>query len=1259
MGKLIRLELFNFKSYKGHHILLFGDSYFTSIIGPNGSGKSNSMDAISFVLGIKSSHLRSAHLKDLVYRGRVLKTSKINDDGSAAEPTTNGHTNGHVNGDDKDKSARNDPKTAWVMAVYEDDAGDEQRWKRSITSQGSSEYRINDRVVTAQQYNEALETENILIKARNFLVFQGDVEAIAAQSPQDLTRLIEQISGSLEYKVEYEKRQSEADQAAENSNFQLQRRRGINSEIKQYQEQKREAENFQSKMEERDAAIVSHILWKLYHFQQIMDDSSAKIQEHQENLKEFRRNVESFEKKLEVARKAQADAAKEVHRIERQIKRQEKEIEDKENSLIPIEEKVQQTNNQADTIRKRIDAVRKERDEQRKLIAKIEKDLATVHKAQKQFEDQWKETMKKQGKELSDTDRKEYNSLRAQAMNKSSENQAKLENLNRQLKTDEVTVNSLKGKVDGYHAAVEKLETEVAAIQERINTTEGAVEQISGEMDAKKKEFNQVQSERVRTNQRRTELDEKLQDVLKKLLEADDGRRQNDKEARMKEMVTSLKRIYPGVKGRVGELCKPKQKKFDEAVITALGRDFDSVIVDSEKTGVECVQYLKDQRFPPITFIPLDNIKVNAVNTAVKGISGARLTIDAIDFDSSLERAMSYACGSSIVCDTLDIAKHVCYERRIQVKAVTLEGFVIHKAGLMTGGRGPENKGNKRRFEEHDVQNLQKMADKFRDEIEKLPRADRRGAAEETLQIELAGLDQRLRFAKSELAAFKQNLAGKKKELDHVKRQLREWQPKFKEEDNKLQKTRASVEKFKVAIAEVEDKIFGDFCERLGYSDIRAYEAQQGTLEQEAHEKRTQFDLQTSRLESNKSWETSRHNETESRLRNLEGRLKQLSKDIASYQTEKEEIEETLGSDQDSLAALQQQLDEYKAELSERTEKVNAAKTEVQRRSKDIESRQKAISGLETEVQRNSAGKFALLKRCRLEQINIPLVQGSLDDLPNEDNLLHRDPDAMDVDDGDDADLMGDAMDDHGIEIDFDQLDDNLKNPDDESIEEKLQEKISSLTSELEKLNPNMRAMERLEVVEARLKATEKDYDDSKAAFKAAKDAFDEIKTKRFELFNKAFMHIQEQISHVYKDLTRSDQYPLGGQAYLDIEEDTDQPYLSGIKYHAMPPLKRFRDMEHLSGGEKTMAALALLFAIHSYQPSPFFVLDEVDAALDNANVDKIKNYIREHAGPGMQFVVISLKTGLFQDSESLVGVYRDQEVNSSRTLTLDLRKYV
>ncbi|KFA73544.1 hypothetical protein S40288_07689 [Stachybotrys chartarum IBT 40288] len=1250
MGKLIRLELFNFKSYKGHHTLLFGDSYFTSIIGPNGSGKSNSMDAISFVLGIKSSHLRSAQLRDLVYRGRVLKTSKINDDGSAE---ANG-TNGHADGDDK--ASRGDPKTAWVMAVYEDDAGEEQKWKRSITSSGSSEYRINDRTVSAQQYNEALEAENILIKARNFLVFQGDVEAIASQSPQDLTRLIEQISGSLEHKSEYEKLQADAEQAAENQNFQLHRRRGINSEIKQYREQKREADNFQKKTEERDAAIVTQCLWKLYRFQQAMDESTAAIQDHQEDMKELRRNVESYENRLDAARKDQASAGRQVARMEKDINQKHRGIEQKENALVPVEEKIRESTQNVDRLQSQIEKVAKDRDEMADTVQKVKKDIESVEKAQQVFEKDIKEQLKKQGGEISDADRKEYNTLRAQVMARSGANQGKLENLERQRKADEVTVNSLKGKVDSIQAAIEKCEAELSSISERKSSAEAISKELADSISAKKKEFNQLQSERVRTNQKRTELEEKLEDVARKLREADDGRRQNDRETKAKEMVTSLKRIWNGVYGRIGDLCTPKQKKYDEAVIVALGRDFDSIVVETEKIALDCVQYLKDKKCAPMTFIPLDNIKVNAVNTSIKGFSGARLTIDTINFDSSVERAMSYACGSSIVCDNLDIAKHICYEKRIPVKAVTLEGYVIHKAGLMTGGRGPEPKGGKRRFEEADVQNLQRMAAKLKEEIDRLPQVDRRGTQEETLQIELQGLERRLSSVKEELAALNKNYASKKREIDNQKRQLQEIQPRYEQQAMQLSSTTKSVKEFRDAISRVEDEVFSDFCKRLGYSDIRSYEASQGKLEQEISEKRSQYEVQKQRLESRLKWEVTRYNDTESRINRMQTELRRQKQDIKTYKKEKAEIEKELRVEEDELEALRETLDEHKAELAEKNQKVAEARAELQKHSKDIESRQRDVNALETTVQKNSAHKSALLRRCRLEQIQIPLVEGTLDNLPNEDDLLRADPDAMDVD-GQDEELMDMALDDHGIEIDFSGLDDELKESDDPDVENNLTEKITSLSAELEKLNPNMRAMERLESVESRLKLTDQEYEDSKLAAHTAKEAFNDIKQRRYELFNKAFTHIQEQISNVYKDLTRSEAYPLGGQAYLDIEEDTDMPYLSGIKYHAMPPLKRFRDMEHLSGGEKTMAALALLFAIHSYQPSPFFVLDEVDAALDNANVDKIKKYIREHAGPGMQFIVISLKPGLFQDSESLVGVYRDQEVNSSRTLTLDVSR--
>jgi structural maintenance of chromosome 1 len=990
------------------------------------------MDAISFVLGIRSSQLRSTHLKDLVYRGRVLKTSKINDDGSAAAPITNGHANGDADGSDEEtqssqKPARNDPKSAWVMAVYEDDAGDEQKWKRTITSQGASEYRINDRTVTQVQYNDALEAENILIKARNFLVFQGDVEQIASQSPKDLTKLIELVSGSLEYKAEYERLQEEAEQAAENQNYNLHRRRGINSEIKQYQEQKKEAEAFQNKQDERDGAIVQHILWKLYHFQRVMEESSASIEEHQQNLKEYRRGVEKYQTQLEEAKLASSEVAKRVAKVERSIKKKEKEADEKESSLVPIDEKIGLTKTQIEKLNKRLEVLSNERAENESKIKDEKKQLGLVEKAQKQFELQWQETLKKQGKQLDEKDLKEYNTLRSQVVTKTANNQSKLDNLERQMKTDEVTVNSLKGKVEAFQANVEKLQGEVKSLQERKDATKASATEVSKEIDAKKKEFNQINSERVRTNQLRTELDEKLQEILKSLADADAGQRQNDKEAKNREMIVSLKRIFPGVRGRVGELCKPKQKKFDEAVITALGRDFDSVIVDTEKIGTECVQYLKDQRFHPMTFIPLDNIKVTAVDANLKNLAKARLTIDTIEFDSSLERAMAYACGSSIVCDDLATAKQICYKRGIQVKAVTLEGFVIHKAGLMTGGRGPE-RGNKRKFEDQDVEILRRQQQKIRDQIEALPRVNRRSAAEETLQNDLAGLGQRAEYLKSELAAFEKNLASKKRELSHEMSQLREMKPKYEEKSSALESIQETVQEFQDAVAKVEDSIFAGFCKRLGYSDIRSYEAQQGTLEQEAAEKRNAFEVQKKRLEQNLNWETNQFKDLDTRVKKMEGQITNLEKDIETYTAEKSQLEEAIDVDRAQVTELEDELHKQKEKLAAKNEKVNQARGEVAKRSKEIEQRTKAITALETEMQRNSAGRYAMLRRCKLEQIAIPLTQQSrkLDSLPVDENLLGADPDAMDVDE-EDEEAPQEAMKDYGIEVDFQGLDEDLK----------------------------------------------------------------------------------------------------------------------------------------------------------------------------------------------------------------------------------------
>lgn len=1168
------------------------------------------MDAISFVLGIKSSHLRSTHLRELVYRGRVLRKS-----------TVNGETVNGVNGHEEEESSqangsqeRNDPKSAWVMAVYEDDAGIEQKFKRTITNQGVSEYRINERVVSSQHYNEKLEEENILIKARNFLVFQGDVEAIAIQKPQDLTRLIEQVSGSLEYKAEYDRLKAELDEAAEKQAFQLNRRRGINSEIRQYQEQKREADNFQKKAAEKDQAIVTHVLWKLYHLQRQIEESSAEIQRHQNDIKEHRRGLEKYERSLDAAKKDHVQAARGVGKAEKAIKAKEKEIEDNISSLVPIDEQISVSTKQLTKYANRANTIVKERGGQAATVSQLEKDLATVEKAQVQWQKEWDQSASRMGGQLSSADLQQYTRLREELNKRASADLSRVQRLKNERAPVEATYNNLKNSVESTEYRLKSLENEHSAISERRDAVTDAVHQIQTEIDAKKKELNAATSKRLQATRQRTELDEKLAEVARKLLEADDGRRTSEKERRMKETIAMLKRTYPGVKGRVHELCKPKQKKYQEAVSTVLGRHFDAVVVDTEATAKQCIEYLRDHRSGQATFIPLDTIQVKAVNTNLKGMHrGMRPAIETIDYDQSVSRAISYACGNAIVCDDLSIAKELCYNRNVDAKAVTLDGSVIHKGGLMTGGRGREQ--NTRRWDDAEVDRLNKLKDKLMEEFTSLPQERSRVAEEQALQNELSGLESRLRYTKEELDALHKNIQSKKREVDHIKGHLREERPKMQAEFDKLEKIGEDINDYQESVNNVENEIFAEFCQRHGFDDLRDYEARQGSLQQEAAQKKLEFVTQKGKIEGQLNFERTRLQSTDDRLQALRDKEQRDKTTIDELNEQRQGIQDDLDTLKSELDELNAQLEGQKELQSTAAEKLTKQKQEVQKRASEMSSTFNRIAELEGGMQRHSTTRYGLLRRCKIENIALPLTEASadLESVPiNE--LPLEDADTMDVDEEDPTSsaLKTHSVTDYGVEPDFDALDDDLKDEDGEAVDQKLQDDIAKLSTTLEKMQPNSHAAQRLATVEARARDTEQEYEDSRTQYRELKASFEDVTESRNELFNKAFSHISEQIEPIYSNLTKSDEFPAGGRAYLTADEE--EPYLAGVNYHTMPPTKRFRDMEHLSGGEKTMAALALLFAIHSYQPSPFFVLDEVDAALDNANVGKLVNYVRNHA---------------------------------------------
>lgn len=487
----------------------------------------------------------------------------------------------------------------------------------------------------------------------------------------------------------------------------------------------------------------------------------------------------------------------------------------------------------------------------------------------------------------------------------------------------------------------------------------------------------------------------------------------------------------------------------------------------------------------------------------------------------------------------------------------------------------------------------------------------------------------------------------------------------------------ANINRVQEEINRVEDHIFEDFCAEINVPTIRDYEAMQYGVSDEVTEQRAQFASQKSRLETQLAFEKDQLNELIARLQKLETTL---TKDA----TQKSKLEADVAGMTGKTEQLQSKLQSYEKELQKQIHleeqkqiDINEVSRALEAKGKNVEELLREFRAVESEYEKVRAERVAIFRKCKLEGINLPLTRGSMDDIIIEEtnnNSTQRTADdnesvsdassvtsstnstAQSVSTDMELDVPVSQMSiqstDWEVEVDFSTVGAAQRRDDSARLDHEFQEQIKKYGDEIEQMAPNLKAVSRLEGVHERLSVAEQEFNAARATAKSAKEAFNLVKQKRYAKFFAAFSHISEKIDTVYKDLTKSPTFTLGGTAYLTAE-DQDEPYLEGITYHALPPMKRFRDMEQLSGGEKSVAALALLFAIHSFKPSPFFVLDEVDAALDNTNVSTVASYIRQHATPDFQFIVISLKHTLYEKAESLVGIYRDQDLNSSKTMTL------
>ena len=367
MGRLLGLELHNFKSYKGTVKVGFGDSSFTSVIGPNGSGKSNLMDSISFVLGIRSSSLRSSAISDLIYRGS--KSDKDNGNGSGTTPFSAYVKAFYQTSNDADNNDSSDssPKIVELM--------------RTVSPDGTTTYHLNGRQVTYKEYSSFLESENILIKTKNFLVFQGDVEHMAAQSPTDLTRLFEQISGSLKYKREYDSLKEQIERLSRATAESIKNRRRIHQELTSYEDGINRDEEYKETVSKKVKLEMYYALWQLYHLERQQKTLHGNLGDLKSNISSLKSKIGAEEKILQRSRTSfQRDGAsvlKMRSTLEYKVKDKERLLLELNLIKLPRRALIKKIAN----IEKRIEVFKKDMARQRGYVERFEKQLEVVRDA--------------------------------------------------------------------------------------------------------------------------------------------------------------------------------------------------------------------------------------------------------------------------------------------------------------------------------------------------------------------------------------------------------------------------------------------------------------------------------------------------------------------------------------------------------------------------------------------------------------------------------------------------------------------------------------------------------------------------------------------------------------------------------------------------------------------------------------------------------------------------------------------------------------
>lgn len=1078
---------------------------------------------------------------------------------------------------------------------------------RRVYRTGESEYFINKQQCRLKDIIELFMDSGLGREAFS-IISQGKIDEILNNKAEDRRTIFEEAAGVLKYKTRKKKSEIKLDETAENLNRVNDILHELESQLEPLKRQASIAKDYLEKKKELKANEVALTVYEIERLHERWEKLKKEFATHQQQELNLVSQMKTNEAKLEEKRNR-------MHALDESIDHLQK-------ALLTVSEELEQIEGRKKVLkeRRKNSLLNKEQlqtnlKEANEKLQKFEADLQTYEKMTSQQENDihlLQKQLQKKKEQLSifNEDTEEMiESLKSDYIERLNE-QATAKNEKQLIEKQLEQLAIRKKKLDHDN---EKYLKERTHIKERKRQIASSIDDIQTKLANELQSFHQLEHrlEKLKNNYEKKE--KKLYKAYQYLQQAK-SRKETLQEMEadysgffqgVREVLKARTNNLTGIEGAVAELIQVP-KEYQTAIETTVGNAMQHIVVKTEANAREAIKYLKTNRYGRATFLPLNIIRKRTIPNVQRQIlqnndAFVSIAADLVQYNRKYENIIYYLLGNVVIAKDLPGANQIANLLQYRYRIVTLEGDIVNPGGSMTGGAQKQKRSSllSRKNELKELKNQLVVMEK------------------ETTALE------------EKVKALKKEIANAEKELENIRAQGEKY--RFKEQEQKAAYREA----------EIEEKNLND---RLKIYDLE----------------KSEFDSEKMRLTKRTQEISLTLEQTLDQLEKLDQKIAQLNEQKHSEKTSKEKLIAEISECKEKLAVKKEQLLANKKQL----ERLQAEKTDILARIDSLEEDQR---WLQNEMNSNDFGENELDKSAKkkLQEKNdtISLIslrrekrlsmQQQIEDEEVTISELKRQHQQI-VNVLKDEEVKLNRLD-VELETRLNQLSEKYtlsfeaakKDYPLQHTPEETKKEVHLIKKAIEELGTvNIGAIEEYERISERHRFLTVQKNDLVEAKETLYEIIREMDEEMVKRFGQTFHAIQQEFETVFQALFG------GGRAELQLT-DPDDLLHTGIEIVAQPPGKKLQNLALLSGGERALTAIALLFSILRVRPVPFCILDEVEAALDEANVYRFSQYLKQFSAE-TQFIVITHRKGTMEGADALYGVTM-QESGVSKLVSVRL----